>query len=476
MNRHRLTLANSVALAVVSVVSMVGIIRVQALVTEREIDDYLRASSQSFALATPIDAAADPFGVYPLFVQMAGADGTILIRSASLADQQLPITADALQRASAGDQWFDTQSVNGHRLRIYVAPLHSSLQPGETRVVGVLQVASLSADELRPGVPLSWLVGIAVIAAAASFAIGWLLARMALAPVEDLASTVRTISSAEDLGQRVPLESFVPRSALFRLAQDVNGMLARVQSATRQLEAALTTQRQFVADASHELRTPLTSLTGNVQLLTRLVSEKAVLPAEEQTLLADMTGDTERMSRLVDELLLLAQADADQHLVLSPVELAPVLRGALRTARSLADGVNLQTGTLVEGIWVEADAYRLQQLVMILLDNALKYTPVGGTVGLSTRVLDRRADAAPRVAIDVADTGSGIDAADRERIFERFYRSASARGVADGAGLGLAVARWIAKEHDGEVTVRDADPRGAIFTIALPTRDPPPRN
>jgi two-component system sensor histidine kinase CiaH len=80
------------------------------------------------------------------------------------------------------------------------------------------------------------------------------------------------------------------------------------------------------------------------------------------------------------------------------------------------------------------------------------------------------------VAIDVADTGSGIDAQDRERIFERFYRSASARDVADGAGLGLAVARWIAREHDGEVTVRDADPRGAIFTISLPTRDPPPRN
>jgi signal transduction histidine kinase len=186
-----------------------------------------------------------------------------------------------------------------------------------------------------------------------------------------------------------------------------------------------------------------------------------------EDILVDMHNDAEQMSRLVDELLLLAQADSHQHLRLEPTRLGPIVASALRSARALDGEVLLQAGDLGEDVWLLADPDRLHQVVLILLDNALKYTPAGGSVQVRTSLASR--EDRPGVEIEVVDSGPGVPVAERERIFQRFYRAEAARQVADGAGLGLAVARWIVDEHGGQISVRAAEPSGSIFGIWLPT-------
>src|SRR5262249_21847948 len=150
-------------------------------------------------------------------------------------------------------------------------------------------------------------------------------------------------------------------------------MLLRLQRSAADLEKALTMQRQFVADASHELRTPLTSLLGNVDFLTLRCLEDCPLPAVEQhqEVLRDLGSETRRMTHMVNDLLLLARADAQQHLTLLPVELEPILQTAYRQARGLSDAVRVQLVAQCAGIQVMADSDRLLQLVLILLDNAV---------------------------------------------------------------------------------------------------------
>ena len=164
-------------------------------------------------------------------------------------------------------------------------------------------------------------------------------------------------------------------------------MLDRLQSSTEQLETALQLQRQFVGDASHQLRTPLTSLHGNVELLTQLCAEDCPHAAvdQHQAILHDLNAESERMSRLVNGLLLLARADAQQHLTRSPLQLEPLIKDAWRTARSLSDSVSVKLGEIPSGLEVCADPDRLVQLFTTLLENAVHYSPPGGVVWLRAR-------------------------------------------------------------------------------------------
>jgi signal transduction histidine kinase len=137
----------------------------------------------------------------------------------------------------------------------------------------------------------------------------------------------------------------------------------------------------------------------------------------------------------------------------------------------LAEAVDLIVEDLAEGTWVAADADRLQQLVLILLDNAIQYSPPGGRVVLTAEPGSH--DGREGVAIEVTDNGPGIPPAERALVFERFYRGEATRRDTPGSGLGLAVASWIAAEHHGTLDVRDAQPHGSTFTAWLPTLPPP---
>ncbi len=215
-----------------------------------------------------------------------------------------------------------------------------------------------------------------------------------------------------------------------------------------------------MADASHELRTPLTIIRANADVLAWA---DAGDPAERAYALADLAGEAARMGGLVDRLLTLARADAGQRLTLRPTPLRPLLEEAHRQARLLAPAQRVALARADE-VTVAADPDALKQLLLILVENALKYT----STGVVTLALSRDGDEA---RFSVADTGIGIAPEDLLRIFERFYRADAARAIG-GSGLGLSIARWIAAEHQGRIDVRSAPGRGSAFTVILPARPP----
>jgi len=230
------------------------------------------------------------------------------------------------------------------------------------------------------------------------------------------------------------------------------------------LETLFHTQRRFVADVSHELRTPLTTIQGNVQLLRRGAAED---PEARRETLADIESEVARMSRLVADLLLLARMDAGVELDLAPVELDTLVLDVYRTAQLLTNAVHVRLGHEDQAV-IQGDADRLRQLLLNLVDNALKYTPPGGRVTLSLHKKEGW------VQIVVADTGLGIPPEDLQPgpsgvppIFERFYRADRARSRG-GTGLGLSIVHWIANAHGGRIEVESTVGHGSTFTVWLP--------
>jgi len=240
-----------------------------------------------------------------------------------------------------------------------------------------------------------------------------------------------------------------------RLAITFNEMLQR-------LENLFSTQQRFLADVSHELRTPLTIIRGNLALL------KQGDPAANEETLRTIDAESERMSRLLADLLLLAQSDAGASVSnRTPVELDTLLLDVYRQARVMAaarDGQLKITLGEEDQALVEGDPDRLKQLLLNLVDNAIKYTP-SGEVKLSLIKHDGQ------VGLRVADTGMGIPTEDLPHIFERFYRVDKARSrEKGGTGLGLSIADWIAKAHGGFIQVESQPGKGSTFTIWLPEK------
>jgi signal transduction histidine kinase len=292
-------------------------------------------------------------------------------------------------------------------------------------------------------------VGGAIVLAALT---GWFLARRAMRPVDRMTRTAQAIGQSADHSRRLaePKE----RDELGRLAATFNEMLDR-------LDHSFNTQQRFLADASHELRTPLAAIRTNVEALLRGAVEQ---PAERDASLRAIARETDRMGRLVSDLLALAHADAGQPLVRRTVELDALLLDVYQQERRLADGVDLRLGEL-DQVAVEGDPDRLKQLLLNLVDNALRYTPPGGVVTLD---LERRDGTA---LLRVSDTGLGIPPEHLSRIFERFYRVDQPRSrKAGGTGLGLAICKWVAEAHGGRIEVQSKPGEGSAFTVTLPVR------
>lgn len=401
---------------------------------------------------------ADVFAAPDTFVQVVDREGEVLDRSRNLGDHDLPATPALLSRATRAGEDLATLTVDGGRLRLYTRPLVVRGQ-----AIGFLQVArSLRAVEAAlVRLRLALLLGGGLVLLLAGTA-GWFLARQAMTPIERITRAAEAVGEAKDLSRRVTHEG--PADEVGRLAATFNAMLARLEDAHREVAEAYESQRRFVADASHELRTPLTVIRGNVDYL-RKVGEGE--PERRAEALADVAGEVERMSRLVGDLLVLARADAGLRLEKREVALGPLVAEAVRHGRRLAgdrvaveaEGVKQVEG--VEGPVVLADPDHLHRLLMILVDNAVKFSPDGCRVTLSAR----RGDGTVEVA--VTDEGPGIPPEDLPHIFERFYRSDRARTRA-GTGLGLAIAKWIAEEHGGSLAAESAPGRGTTFTVSLP--------
>lgn len=225
------------------------------------------------------------------------------------------------------------------------------------------------------------------------------------------------------------------------------------------IRSAMARQRQFAADASHELRTPLTVLSGNLEVLRRSDTPDGI--ADEA--LADALAETERMTALLDDLLILARADAEAFPVaLESMDLADEAAEAMDSLAGRAAEHSTALGLDAEPTPMQGDAQRLRQLVLILVDNAIRYGAEGGHVWLKVHPADRS------VQLVIADDGPGIAPADRSRAFDRFWRGDTAAGK-DGSGLGLSIAHRIVAAHGGTITVDERPGGGARLTTSLPT-------
>jgi two-component system OmpR family sensor kinase len=330
----------------------------------------------------------------------------------------------------------------GVRWRLYAVPL----QDGRVLLAALpLDRVDASVEWFRRLVPL-----LAVLGGGLALGAGVLLAGRALRPVRTLTDTAGAIERSRDFDHRVPEPS--RNDELGRLARTFNAMLASLQQAYQ-------AQKQFVADASHELRAPLTAIQGNLELVKRYPDMST---AERQLAIDEASREAQRLTQLVADLLALARADAGVPLRRERVELDRVLLDAVGQARYLAHGQRVEVDALEPSL-VTGDPDRLKELALILLDNALKYTPPDGSVSVGLR---RQGST---VVLEVHDTGIGIGREDMPRVFERFFRADPARRRdIGGTGLGLSIARWIADQHSADIQLSSELGHGTRVLVSLP--------
>jgi len=336
---------------------------------------------------------------------------------------------------------YENMTLQGERWRVY------SL---ETEV-GVIQVAQPWSvrEQLAGAAALRVLAPLVLLLLLLAAAVVWIVSS-GLAPLARLAREVQQ----RDVHSLKPIEAPELPSEAVPLIEELNRLLAR-------LGAAFSKQRAFVADAAHELRSPLTALSLQIQLLDRAPDEPARAEAR-----ARLGRAIERAIHLVAQLLTLARNEPEgTPAPLSPLPLEPSVREGVADVQPLASerGIALSV-ELAAPVWVRGDAEALRILVRNLVDNAVRYTPRDGKVRV--RVTTQGTGSAERACLSIEDTGPGIPAAERERVFDRFYRRADAG--AGGTGLGLAIVKTIAERHGAAITLGEADPHGLGVHISLP--------
>lgn len=289
---------------------------------------------------------------------------------------------------------------------------------------------------------------------AISVPIGWYLAGRALRPFEEVARTAERITS-KNLNTRITTKH--KEEEIQRLVQAFNSMVMRLNDSFQQM-------RKFNADAAHELRTPLSILQGENEVALRTLD----LPEDIHTVLASNLEELARLTRIINDMLTLAEADAgSQILHRKPTNLRPLLEDLLEQMRVLAMDRNIEIDCPESrDVVVEADSLWLRRALLNLLDNAIKYSKDGGRIEVCTRVQNGQ------VHLVVRDEGIGIAPDDLPHIFDRLYRADPARSRASGgAGLGLALVKWIVESHQGQIFVNSEVDRGTSFEVTLPVLD-----
>ena len=282
---------------------------------------------------------------------------------------------------------------------------------------------------------------------------GYWISSRALAPVDAISRAAQRIS-IENLADRLE----VPNTGdqLARLSETLNAMLTRLEASVRRMA-------QFTADASHELRAPVS--------LIRTTAEVAAMKRDRPTAeyldaLDEILDEAERTSQVIDSLMLLARADSStETLERVPIDAASVVQNAAEQGQRLARsrGVDFSLKLPPDPIRIRADPQALRRALLILMDNAAKYTPRGGSVEIELEARDGHAVAS------VLDSGIGIGAADLPHVFDRFWRADKARSREEGgAGLGLSIAKWIVEMHGGNISVRSELGKGSVFEIRVP--------
>ncbi|PWH13985.1 MAG: hypothetical protein DDG59_13625 [Anaerolineae bacterium] len=404
---------------------------------------YVSDQGELSVNVTPeIEFAADTF------IQVWDRENKLCANSANVRNLTQPLDAASLNASKpiSNDVLLKTEADEIY-LRVLTVPLVLGDRP-----IGAIQVgASLAiVDATQKSLVIVLIAGSLISILIAGLA-SWISTSQALAPLEDVTETALQITRADDLSRRIPYTG-PPNDEIGRLIHAFNQTLGR-------LENLFNTQRRFLADVGHELRTPLTVIKGNIDLM-RMMKE-----LDEESM-ESIESEVERMTRLVGDLLLLSQAESGKlPLHLQMVELDTLVIEVLGQMRVIAkDKVTLELGEM-DQVQVYADKDKLKQVFVNLIQNAIHYTPNGGKVVVSLQKSDHQA------IVSVSDNGPGISPQDLPYIFERFYRGEKSRTRSKdgkGFGLGLSIAYWIVKNHEGSIEVESKLGEGTTFRVYLP--------
>ena len=377
------------------------------------------------------------------YLQISDADGDSIYRSRFLEDYPLPPVPVDPQ----GKPRYENRKLGHRSFRFISKRMLAGKRVYTVQLGHPMHEEIETLDDFR-----KYLLGFAPILLLGASGVGYWLSHRALAPVDALARTARTISG-HNLSSR--LETLTTGDELQRLSDTLNEMLARIESAFLRIT-------EFTADASHELRTPIALIHTEAELALRRSRDES----EYRDALQHILVESDRTAKLIEELLALARADSGgEALNIQSLDLVTLLRESASKWAQDASLRNLQFEDRLPAapLPLMADGSALRRVIDILLDNAFKYTPVPGKVTLSAEEINGR------VVVSVQDTGGGIAPEDQARIFERFYRVDKARSrELGGAGLGLAIAQWIVHLHKGSITVKSELGRGSLFQVNLP--------
>jgi len=449
--RARLTLGYSAVLAGVLLVFSAALYLLLTYGLVYQLDQTLAQSAETILRTSRVTTQRNlriitlpslAFAAPNVYIQVWSSNRELIASSGNVSSLSEPL--DSADLGIQQQRYSEVRIASAH-LRVFTVPI--TLAGAEA---GFLQVGTplTTVDRIRTSLLLMLVLGdtLGIVVAAA---LGSLIAGRALRPLDTVTETALQITRADDLSRRLALEA--------PAGSEVGRLILAFNETLERLEDLFYSQRRFLADVSHELRTPLTAIRGNVDLIRRM-------GADEESLEAIQT-EAERLMRLVGDLLLLAQAETGNlPMAHDPVDVDTVLLEVFQQGRVLAQ----DHLTLTMGDWDQAevvgDRDRLKQLFLNLVANAVQYTPSGGRVTLSLRLVGEWTH------ISVTDTGPGIPAEEIPHLFERFYRidRSRARKPRTGAGLGLSIAYWIAHNHGGRIDVASELGKGTTFSVWLP--------
>jgi two-component system, OmpR family, heavy metal sensor histidine kinase CusS len=353
----------------------------------------------------------------------------------------------AIERAGVGRSVFGNQKTGRALYRSYMTTALVKGAPFHVLVATPLRETKSILRDLQ--ILLLWTAPAVLLIATLG---GYWISRRALAPVDEITQAARSIG-IQNLSRRLTVPS--TGDELQRLSETWNDMLARLESAVKRLS-------QFTADASHELRTSIALIRTTAELTLR----RDRLPESYREALSEIVMESERTTRLVEDLLLLARADAGLPAPpLVSLELTPLVRDICEQGQVLAEARQLQISTDLpdEPVFVKANDPALRRLLLLLVDNAVKYTPPGGRITVSVGHDPGGATLAVR------DTGIGIPDSALPHVFERFYRADDSRNRdAGGAGLGLSIAKWIAERHHASLEAESVLGQRSTFRVRFP--------
>lgn len=467
--RTQLVLVTSVLIALaIAVTSLVAISALRAQMVH-QLDEEMKASSSSLVSSvgtsqTRQDGAVGSYRVYVLdqhgnvLHSIAGADQQaenepVLTGWDSEKVKKYHETGTTVNSRTGSNDW-----------RIMPISLESSTNGQASSMVIALPLKQTNQVVALVGV-LTFAFGLATLAAA--IAMTWVIVTRTFEPLARVEQTAAKIA-AGDLSQRI--EDYNPSNEIGNLAISLNTMLAQIESSFNAQAKSEAKMRRFVGDASHELRTPLVSIRGYSELY-----RQGALPNDEAvaTAMGRIESESKRMGQLVEDLLTLARIDERRESKLAPFDLFHLAVDASNDAYATSPDREVSLVGLTDDVAptsapVIGDESRMRQVVANLLTNAMRYTPAGTPLEIAVGVRED-VPGYPLSVIEVRDHGPGIHGEDRERVFERFYRTDTSRSrETGGTGLGLSIVAAILEQHDGSVHIEETSGGGATFVISLP--------